>query len=201
MYRQHCSERVLKEFSHLRSDIEMMFFMQSEPSTPTPRPSSQRGYFRQNRKGDTEDYKTINAAGRQLSASDILLWLLQLPPGSPYKRYLQKTGRIIGRISWRTSKQQSWDATTLKSYQVISIHLPILGRSFTLQSQWVLGQWTHTFRVTRIVSDAAQIFRLCATRDTSIIRQVFDAGLASPFDQTNSGITLLHVYAIYLTPL
>jgi hypothetical protein len=177
-----------------------MFVMQSPQSTPAPPPPLQRGHFQQNTKGDAEGYRTINTTGHQLSASDVLLWLLQLPPSSPYKRYLQKTGRIIGRISWRTSKQQSWDTTTLKSSHVITIHLPILGRSFTFQSQWALGQWTHTYRVTRIVPDAAHVFRLCATKDTRIIRQVFDAGLASPFDQTKSGITLLHVCVIYLPP-
>ncbi|KAF8862548.1 hypothetical protein BDZ45DRAFT_190045 [Acephala macrosclerotiorum] len=49
--------------------------------------------------------------------------------------------------------------------------------------------------MTRIVSDIAPIFRTCATKDETIIRQAFDAGIASPFDQTASGITLLHVAA------
>lgn len=160
-------------------------------------PPSQKAHFQQKGKRNIKHYRTINVTGHQSSASDVLLWLLQLPPQSSYRRYIQKTGRIIGQISWRASKQRSWDAATLKRSQVVTIHLPIPRRLFTVQSQWALGQWTHTFRVTRIVPDNSSIFRLCATGDETIIRQVFDAGLASPFDQTTSGITLLHVSTKY----
>lgn len=53
--------------------------------------------------------------------------------------------------------------------------------------------WTHTFRITCIVPDNSPIFRLVATEDESAIRRLFDDGLASPFDQTALGVTLLHV--------
>lgn len=175
----------------------MKFVLQSATSTPKSPPEFQKPHSQHNRKERTGHDKTISTKGHQLCASDVLLWLLQLPYNSPYRQYLQETGRIVGRVSWRSSKQQSWDAATLKHSRVITIHLPILQRSFTIQSQWALGQWTHTFRVTRIVPDTASIFRLCATKDETIIRQIFDAGLASPFDQTASGITLLHVSSMH----
>jgi hypothetical protein len=171
----------------------MKFVLQSAVPNPESSSKFQNLHSQYNGKKHIKRDKTISRTGHQLCVSDVLLWLLQLPSYSPYRQYLQKTGRIIGRISWRSSKHQSWDAATLKNARVISIHLPILQRSFSIQSQWVLGQWTHKFRVTRIVPDNASIFRLCATKDPAIIRQVFDAGLASPFDQTSSGITLLHV--------
>jgi hypothetical protein len=179
----------------------MRFVLQSAISTPEPPPEFQNSHSQDNSNKHIKHDKAISSAGRQLCASDVLLWLLQLPPNSPYRQYLQKTGQMIGSISWRSSKQQSWDAATLKSSRVISIHLPILQRSFSIQSQWALGQWTRTLRVTRIVPDTAAIFRLCATKDSIIIRQVFDAGLASPFDQTICGITLLHVSRIHGTLL
>ena len=53
--------------------------------------------------------------------------------------------------------------------------------------------WTHTFRVTRIFPDNSPIFRIVATDDEFAIRSLFDDGLASPFDQTALGVTLLHV--------
>jgi hypothetical protein len=174
----------------------MRFIVQSAISTPEPPREFQKPRSQDHSNNPKIQDKTISSAGRQLCASDVLLWLLQLPPNSPYRQYLQKTGKIIGKISWRSSKQQSWDAATLKTSRIISIHLPILQRSFSIQSKWALGQWTHTVRITRIVPDSASIFRLCATKDPTIIRQVFDAGLASPFDQTTSGITLLHVSRI-----
>jgi hypothetical protein len=191
--RERCSEKVLQHFSHLHSRIELKFIAQSAISTPEPPRGFQKSHPQDKSHNSIKHDKTISSAGRQLCASDVLLWLLQLPPNSPYRKYLQKTGRIIGRISWRSSKKQSWDAATLKTSRVISIHLPILQRSFSIGSQRALGQWTHTFRVTRIVPDSASIFKLCATTNLTTIGQVFDAGLASPFDQTTCGITLLHV--------
>jgi hypothetical protein len=174
----------------------MKFVLQSGIATPELPLEFQKTRSQDNRKPPIKRDRTISTTSHQLCASDVLLWLLQLPPNSPYRQYLQKTGKIIGKISWRSSKQQSWDAATLKTSRIISIHLPILQRSFSIQSKWALGQWTHTVRITRIVPDSASIFRLCATKDPTIIRQVFDAGLASPFDQTTSGITLLHVSRI-----
>lgn len=177
----------------------MKFIVKPEISSPKPSPEFQKSHSQHDRTKHIKQDKTIGTKGHQLCASDVLLWLLKLPLHSPYRQHLQKTGRIMGRISWRSSTQQSWDAATLKCSRVITIHLPILRRSFTIQSQWALGQWTHTFRMTRIVPDTASIFRLCATKDDTIIRQIFDAGLASPFDQTKSGITLLHVSGLHGT--
>jgi hypothetical protein len=179
----------------------MRFIVQSAISTPEPPREFQKPYSQDNSNNPKKHDKIISSAGRQLCASDVLLWLLQLPPDSSYRKLLQKTGRIIGRISWRSSQQQSWDAATLKTTRVISIHLPILQRSFSVASQWALGQWTHTFRVTRIVPDTASIFKLCATANLTTIRQVFNAGKASPFDQTPCGITLLHVSIVHGTLL
>jgi hypothetical protein len=195
--RERCSEKVLQHFSHLHSQVEMRFIVQSATSATEPPRESQKPHSQDDSKDPIKHDKAISSTGRQLCASDVLLWLLQLPPNSPYRKYLQKTGRIIGRISWRLSKQQSWDAATLKTSRVISIHLPILQRSFSVGSKWALGQWTHTFRVTRIVPDTASIFKLCATTNLTTIRQVFNAGKASPFDQTSCGITLLHVSSVH----
>lgn len=141
--------------------------------------------------------RTIRSTGHQLSASDILLWLLQLPLNSPFRKHLQATGNLIGRVSWHSSEQVTDYLNGPKSYKrtsIISIHLPMLQKSFTLQSQRAMGLWTHTLRVTRIVPDNSVIFRICATAENeSEIRRLFDEGHASPFDQTTWGVTLLHV--------
>lgn len=170
-----------------------MNFVHQSATLTKPTSKCQKPHHQEYREPRRKHEETISSSGYHLYASDILLWLLQLPPHSPYRRYLQKTGQLIGRISWRSSKMQSRDLASFKTSRVISIHLPILQRTYSIQSQWALGQWAHMLRVTRIVPDTAPIFRLCATKDLTIIRQVFDAGLASPFDQTTSGITLLHV--------
>jgi hypothetical protein len=102
----------------------------------------------------------------------------------------------MGRVSWQSSKQLVDDPESKRSLTtslMISIHLPIVRRVLTLRSQRAIGMWTHTFRITRIVPDNSPIFRLVATEDESAIRRLFDDGLASPFDQTALGVTLLHV--------
>jgi hypothetical protein len=161
-----------------------------------PRVLSQNPSLHSTIDGIHKHYRTVSLKGHQLSASDILLWLLQLPPDSPHRRYLQTTGVLMGRLSWRSSKQVADRPKGTKSLArslFISIHLPILRRTFTLKSQRAMGMWTHTFRITRIVPDNSPIFRLCATGDEPAIRGLFNEGLASPFDQTSWGVKLLHV--------
>lgn len=186
----------MEQFSELRSEIKMEFSMQaSEPSTRTPYTALQRPVI--NPIDEDSRCRTRCSIEHHLSASDILLWLLQLPLNSPFRKHLQATGNLIGRVSWRSSEQVTDYLNTPNSHKrtsMISIHLPILQRSFTLQSQRAMGLWTHTLRITRIVPDSSAIFRICATaEDESEIRRLFDEGHASPFDQTAWGVTLLHV--------
>lgn len=144
--------------------------------------------------------RKVVSTHRQISVSDILLWLLQLPFDSPHREYLRNTGNLVGRISWRVSStvvQESWKANAVKQSTAISIHLPIVQRAFTLECQKALGRWTFTFRISRIVPDDSPIFRICATEDHSSVLRLFESGQASPFDQTASGITLLHVSKLF----
>lgn len=143
--------------------------------------------------------QTVSSSDNSLSASDILLWLLQLPLHSRYRKQLQATGILIGRVSWRSAEKivdrQNGTKFNIHS-SMISIHLPIIQRAFALQGQRSMGSWSHTFRMTNIVPDNSEIFRLCATAENDFeIRSRFDMGLASPFDQTTSGVTLLHAAA------
>lgn len=170
----------------------MKFDLQAAESNPNLPPEYGKSVPYPVAKKDSKHDRIISTTSHDLCASDVLLWLLQLPHDSPYRRSLQRTGEILGRMTWRISKKQSWDSPNVQCSMVITIHLPVFQRSFTVQSQWALGQWTHMFRMTRIVPDTASIFSMCATMDMSDIQQAFDAGLASPFDQTASGITLLH---------
>lgn len=162
---------------------------------------SQSAHSQPSTEQNPKNYRVIShSTGHRLSVSDILLWLLQLPLNSPYRKYLQNTGNLIGRVSWRSSEKldQAWDADGSQKSTLISIQLPIVHRCFTVQSQRAMGQWTHTFRVTRIVSEKCSHIQLCATNDEQVIRELFNSGMASPFDQTSPGITLLHVRKVTL---
>jgi hypothetical protein len=136
---------------------------------------------------------------RRITGSDILLWLLKLPLDSPYRITLAQCGQLVGRIAWQSSTRIVRDHGDLACFGnledslIVSIELPIVRRTFTLRSQKILGQWTYSFRVSRIVPDDSPIFKICATKDEATIRKLFDSGAASPFDHTASGVTLLHV--------
>jgi hypothetical protein len=204
--RNKCGQAVQAQFSSLRSDM-MVFAMDiasstSKPSAVTPEslskppPPPYREQKRQKRSSDILYSKTSRITG-----SDVLLWLIKLPPDSPYRKSLAQYGRLVGRIAWQSSTRlvdSSGGADQLlEDSVVISIELPIVRRAFTMRSQKIFGQWTHSFRISRIVPDDAPIFKLCATKDTETIRKLFDSGVASPFDQTASGVTLLHVRALF----
>ena len=188
--REACAEQVRLQFCDLRTDIEMRF------GTDTPPPFKK--VDADPVVGESHVHRAAISTHRQISLSDILLWLLQLPIDSPHRESIKRTGNLVGRISWRFSSsatvlQHTWSTKSVKSSMTISIHLPIVRRAFTLECEKALGQWTHTFRMIRIVPDNSPVFKLCATEDQSGVLTLFESGQASPFDQTTSGITLLHV--------
>jgi hypothetical protein len=169
----------------------------SKTSAVTPESLSKPPPPYQEQKRQKRSSEIVCSKSSRITGSDVLLWLIKLPPDSPYRKTLVQCGRLVGRIAWQSSTRlvnNSDDADqTLEDSMIISIELPIVRRAFTMRSQKFFGQWTHSFRVSRIVPDDAPIFKLCATKDTATIRKLFDAGVASPFDQTASGVTLLHV--------
>lgn len=165
-------------------------YLQSKPPT------------RSHHKAQKRSSEIICSKSRRITGSDILLWLLRLPPDSPYRKSLVQCGRLVGRIGWQSSTRivnnhcghgDISDYCSLESSSIFSIEVPIIHRAFTMRSQKSLGQWTHSFRVSRIVPDDSPIFKICATKDEKFVWKLFDSGLASPFDQTASGVTLLHV--------
>lgn len=165
-------------------------YLQSEPSTYSHHRVQKRSS------------KILCSKSRHIDGSDILLWLLQLPSDSPYRQTLAQYGQLVGRIGWQSStrivddhhdKGELSDCGRLEASSIISIELPIIRRALTMRSQKSFGQWTHSFRVSRIVPDDSPIFKVCATEDEKVVRKLFDSGMASPFDQTASGVTLLHV--------
>ena len=201
--RNECGKRVQEQFSSLRSDI-MGFAIANtsvEPSSCTLDSKSYPPKYSKH-KVQEKSSKIIYSKSRRITGSDILLWLLKLPSGSPYRKILAQYGQLVGRIAWQSSTRvlnghhdhgYLSDCGGLENSLMISIELPMVHRAFKMRSQKLLGQWTHSFRVSRIVSDNAPIFKICATKDEVTVRKLFDSGLASPFDQTASGVTLLHV--------
>ena len=208
--RDSCYRNVLQQFSELRSDLVLSF---SEDSSTS---SSKTLYERVSFSEESIDSSSpticnqlsvsgapakqtpqiIHQTNNRICGSEVLLWLLQLPPHSPYRQRLQKIGRLIGRMAWRSSKHLTETPSgveALEESMLISIDLPLVSRKYTLYSSRALGQWTHTFRTLRIIPDNSPVFKWCATDDEVVLRRLFESGAASPLDQTASGITLLHV--------
>ncbi len=203
-YRNACGERVLQLFSSLRPNVTtfaMDSTMSADASVPPTLEAQLSGASTY--KSKRRSSETVCSTNTRVGGSNILLWLLQLPPNSPYRRHLQKYGRLVGTITWHTSTQvidntsssdrDSRCFVAIEETMMISIELPIIRRAFALRSQKCFGQWKHCFLVSRIVPDNAPIFKFCATKDERFLRMLFDTGVASPFDQTASSITLLHV--------
>jgi hypothetical protein len=168
-----------------------------QTSTIVPDPVSNQPPPYRELKRQKRSSEILCSRSNRIAVSDILLWLLKLPKDSPYRQSLAQYGRLVGRIAWQSSTRlvnnSGGHDQTLQDSMIISIELPIVRRAFTMRSQRLFGQWTHSFRLSRIVPDDAPIFKICATKDSPIVRKLFDSGVASPFDQTASGVTLLHV--------
>jgi hypothetical protein len=198
--RNECGKRVQEQFSSLRSDM-MGFAIANTWAEPSLFTLDSKSYLSK-RKVQEKHSKIVYSKSRRIAGSDILLWLLKLPSDSPCRKVLAQYGRLIGSITWQSSTKVLDDhhdhrylsgCGSLENSVMISIEIPIVRRAFKMRSQKYLGQWTHSFRVSRIVPDDAPIFKVCATKDEATVRKLFDSGLASPFDQTASGVTLLHV--------
>jgi hypothetical protein len=205
--RNECGKRVQEQFSSLRSDV-MEFAIANTLVEPSLFTLDSKSDPPKNSKHKVQGkhFKIIYSQSRCITGSDILLWLLKLPSDSPCRKILAQYGQLIGRITWQSSTKVLndhhdhgclSDCGSLENSVMISIELPIVRRAFNMRSQKHLGQWTHSFRVSRIVPDDAPIFKVCATKGEATVRKLFDSGLASPFDQTASGVTLLHVRTSY----
>jgi hypothetical protein len=77
----------------------------------------------------------------------------------------------------------------------IQYHLSLrfINRGITFTTTREFGTLQATLRPYHFVSCDSPIFRACASGNDDAIRRLIDAGQASPFDTTYSGLTPLHV--------
>lgn len=77
----------------------------------------------------------------------------------------------------------------------VTVQLPLWlsGSRYQLRSKRAYGGWDYTIRSYTIVPYESPIFDLCYNGDLNAVQQLFHDGLASPFDISINGTTLLHV--------
>ena len=69
----------------------------------------------------------------------------------------------------------------------------IFRRGFSIFSTQLYGLWQYSFRSHRIITMQDPIYAACVSGDLGSVQRLCSQGLASPFDRTSSGWTLLHV--------
>lgn len=77
--------------------------------------------------------------------------------------------------------------------KTIIFSLPFWRRGLAISTSSKYGFWTRTLRISPVIPQDSLIFDLCETGDVQMIQKLFRKGLASPFDITEGGHTLLHV--------
>jgi|SRR5450432_1751405 hypothetical protein len=85
-----------------------------------------------------------------------------------------------------------------REYRSLTIILPLLPWAALYRSSTIYGQWTRSLRLSPVISDDAPIWDLCWNGDIVGMRRLFEAGLASPYDLSLSGVSPLHVGVLVL---
>ena len=73
----------------------------------------------------------------------------------------------------------------------------LFGNGLWIQSIQAKGNWQYTFRPLRIIPEGSQIFDACKDGDLEEVMRWFREGLATVYDSTPSGWTLIHVRSLH----
>lgn len=90
------------------------------------------------------------------------------------------------------------DDEPIECQKTIILILPYLRRGLAISTSSINGLWSHTLKFASVVPSDSLVFELCRDGDLEEMKRLFRKGLASPFDTTRKGWTLLHVSADYM---
>lgn len=90
------------------------------------------------------------------------------------------------------------DDEPIECQKTIILILPYLRRGFAISTSLINGLWSNTLRFASVVPSDSLVFELCRDGDLEEMNRLFRKGLASPFDTTRQGWTLLHVSVDYM---
>jgi hypothetical protein len=144
-----------------------------------------------------------------MGAPPVALDTIQLssPSGdedSLYCSWLQLARRLVGSIELNQTVRRQSSITSIagtsadcfeRAERCVSIQPPtwLLARRYQIRSRKAHSGWDHRFRTYYPTSSTAPVFKLCMEGNVGGLRELFQAGLASPFNTDYDGFTTLHV--------
>ncbi|KAL4986724.1 hypothetical protein BDW68DRAFT_188637 [Aspergillus falconensis] len=93
----------------------------------------------------------------------------------------------------RTTKGKTWELR-------FRTPLIVIDKIWNLQLRRALSGWTFTIQTNNVIPRCAPIFTACLKRDVEEVQRLFSAGLATPHDCDETGLSLL-MYATYTCQL
>jgi hypothetical protein len=120
-------------------------------------------------------------------------------PATSVNEYQFLLGKLLIKSTPSRPITRKCDSTSITQFEVekktFRIELARWLASFNLELQalrrW--GNWTYQLRYWRVISANSLLFRLCDDGDLKNVQRLFGEQLASPFDVTPEGETVLHV--------
>lgn len=110
---------------------------------------------------------------------------------------------LLGKLSIKSRSSRpitrKCDSTSIKQFEMekktFKLELPRWLASFNIELQalrrW--GNWTYQLRHWRVISANSLLFELCQDGDLKNVQRLLGERLASPFDVSPKGHTVLHV--------
>jgi hypothetical protein len=161
-------------------------------------PQERHSIGRSSSLGETR-YETLNSKNFHIDIGN----LFSLGPNSTFWPYVKLYRDVFGSIQYRTQRKIVVSAGTQhpkstmieyqKEHRTLAMVLPLSRLVVTYQSCMVYGQWTRSLRFSQVVALDSPIWHMCSEGNIVAMRRLFQAGLASPYDLSPFGQSLLHV--------
>lgn len=108
----------------------------------------------------------------------------------------QATSVLLKSNNSSSSQESESDSGEIIVNQRFIPKFRLFGNGLWIQSIQAKGNWQYTFRPLRIISESSQIFDACKYGDLEEVMRWFREGLATVYDSTPSGWTLIHVRSL-----
>lgn len=203
--RYACHEIIAAQLDELRSTIieAINHPIVSINTSMVGRISDNQGVVGKHLAFDKKCQETLKSVYFRIDSANLALILARLAPNTSLWSYNRLCGYILGSIQYLSQRRiivsnGFQDAKSdLMEYQrdrrVLTIILPLLRYVVIYKSSAIYSKWTRSVILSRVISDKSPIWHLCSKGDIMGMRRLFEAGLASPYDISSCGRSLLHV--------
>lgn len=143
-------------------------------------------------------YEILNSKNFQIDIGNLVS-----SPNSSLRPYARLCRDVFGSIQYQNQRRIIISAGTQRStstlieyqkeHKTLLMVLPLTRWIVMYRSRMVYGQWTRSLRFSQVVAYESPIWHLCSKGNIVAMRRLFEAGLASPYDLSPFGQSLLHV--------